>query len=247
MRVRTLSFLAAAAGLAIAGSAQASFHLVFSVTAEDESGNLLSAPFVRDLGDVNADNFSWSLANDGGPVSLGGAMLNDLRFDLHHDPVVGSNFNVTSGPVNTVFTINSAIVNFAEDCDLGRATAFIGVTDSATFGTPGNVVLTGLQPGGNAFQARYNAANTAFANLIPGLVYNGAGGGSTAFTGQSDPLNNFISLGGIANSINSQFKFSLSAFDRASGTSTFEVIPAPGSAALLALGGLAAARRRRSV
>ena len=44
--------------------------LWFSVTAQDESGNMLSAPFVRDLGDINAPSFSWSLSNDGGPFVL---------------------------------------------------------------------------------------------------------------------------------------------------------------------------------
>jgi hypothetical protein len=247
MRVRGSTLLAAAAGLVFAASAQASFTVLLEVRAENADTGAL-------LGEVNQvvtvvdgqHEYHWSLP---APMALGSATLNGLSFDLFSDPVVGSNFNVSSGVTNTTFTINSAIVSFADIADLGRASAFIGVTDSATFGTPGQVVMTGLQPGGNAFQARYNAGNTPFSNLVGSTTFNDPShpGFSDSLVGFSDPGNNFTPLGGFANSINSQFKFSLTSFDRASGTSTFEVIPAPGAAALLALGGLATARRRRSV
>ena len=51
---------------------------------------------------------------------------------------------------------------------------------------------------------------------------------------------------GAVSDISSRFSFTLSANDIASGTSIFTVvIPSPGSAALLGLGGLVAIRRRR--
>jgi hypothetical protein len=45
--------------------------------------------------------------------------------------------------------------------------------------------------------------------------------------------------------MSAQFSFMLSAFDAASGTSNYQIVPAPGALALLGLGGLAATRRRR--
>jgi MYXO-CTERM domain-containing protein len=45
--------------------------------------------------------------------------------------------------------------------------------------------------------------------------------------------------------MSARYRFSLTANDEASGTSSFEIVPAPGAIALLGMGGLLAARRRR--
>ena len=42
-----------------------------------------------------------------------------------------------------------------------------------------------------------------------------------------------------------QFSFTLSALDLASGTSTYEIVPAPGALALLGMGLVGVRRRRR--
>jgi uncharacterized protein (TIGR03382 family) len=85
-----------------------------------------------------------------------------------------------------------------------------------------------------------------FVNLISGGTVGVAPGGSTSFTGNNASFPGYDALpGGSADDMQSQFKFSLSRFDRAVGTSTYEIIPAPGAAAMLGLAGLFAGRRRR--
>ncbi len=184
----------------------------------------------------------WMIGSGADAVSVHG-----LQFGFIEDPQVTASFNVSSGVVNTSFTINSSFLSFPTiNGAVGIASAFIGVTDSAAFGDIGSVTLAGLQPGGNAFSARYNGSSQTFANLITGGTVGVAAGGSAAFVGQNPSFPNYDSLGVSATDMQSQFRFTLSRFDRASGTSTFEIIPAPSAAALLGLGGLVAARRRRA-
>lgn len=195
------------------------------------------------FGTLNGASTSpWVIGNGAEAVAVHG-----LQFGFIEDPQVTASFNVSSGVVNTSFTINSSFLSFPTISNaVGIASAFIGVTDSATFGNVGSVSLIGLQPGGAAFSARYNGSTQTFANLITGGTVGVAPGGSVAFVGQNPSFPNYDALGAAADDMQSQFRFTLSAFDRASGTSTFEIIPAPGAAALLGLGGLVAARRRRA-
>lgn len=181
-------------------------------------------------------------------VDIGsGVKVHGIDFGWMFDPVVTANFNVSSGPVNATFTINSSFLSFPTiPGAYGKASAFIGVTDSATFGDVGSVTLTGLQAGGNAFSARYNGNTQTFIDLISGGTFGVGAGGSMPFVGQNGAFPGYEALGSSASDMQSQFKFNLSRFDRASGTSFFEIVPAPGSAAVLGLGGLLAARRRRA-
>jgi hypothetical protein len=171
-----------------------------------------------------------------------------VSFSWAHDPAVNANFNVTAGISNTTFTVNSSFVSFGTiNPAIGLATAAVGVTDSATFGDVGAITLVGLQPGGNLFSARFNGSSQTFADLILGSTVGVAPGGSTSFTGNNASFPGYDALpGGSADDMQSQFKFTLSRFDRASGTSTFEIIPAPGAAAMFGIAGLLAGRRRRS-
>lgn len=195
------------------------------------------------FGTLNGTSSSpWVIGSGVDAVSVHG-----LQFGFIEDPQVTASFNVSAGVVNTAFTINSSFLSFPTiNGAIGIASAFIGVTDSAAFGDIGSVSLNGLQPGGNAFSARYNGNTQTFVNLISGGTVGVAPGGSVAFVGQNPSFPNYDSLGSAASDMQSQFRFTLSRFDRASGTSTFEIIPAPGAAALLGLGGLVAARRRRA-
>jgi hypothetical protein len=248
MRVRNGLWLAAAAGAVMtASSANAAFQAFIQIIAERDG---VTSDHTFDMGVQEGSEFHWSwgalTGDNSSPLIFGnGAQIHGASLDLHADPLVSANFNVAASFSNTTFTINSAIVNHpSEPSNVGRASAFIGVTDSALAGDIGSVSLTGLQPGAKAYQAVFNGS-TVFTNLLSSFS---GGAGSSAQTettaGFLDPA--YLPLGGVATSIQSQFKFSLSRFDRASGTSTFEVIPAPGAASLLALGGLVAARRRRS-
>jgi MYXO-CTERM domain-containing protein len=177
-----------------------------------------------------------------------GIAVHGVQFSWQHDPVVTATFNVSSGITNSSFTINSSILDFSSISDaVGRATAAITVTDSATFGARGSVSLAGLY-GGKAYAALYNTTSDTFVNLLTGGTVTVPQGTTYSFSEAtalySDP--NYLPVGTSVDEIKSQFKFTLSAGDRAAGTSAFEIIPAPGAATLLGLGGLLAARRRRA-
>ncbi len=199
---------------------------------------------------------SWGVLNGNNPnaIQFGNdpdpeknVRVHGVNFGWIFDPVVTANFNVSSGLTNTTFTINSSFLSFPTiPGAVGVASAFIGVTDSASGLGSGTVTLAGLQPGGTAFSARYNGNTQTFVNLITGGTVGVTPGGSVSFVGANPAFPNYEPLGSSASDMQSQFRFTLSAFDRAAGTSTFEIIPAPGAAALLGLGGLLAARRRRN-
>lgn len=258
MRVRSALSMVAAAGLiGIAMPAQADFLAFIEVSVQnlDDNGNPIgqASNQLFDMGVVTGDTFDWSWGNLNGtntsPLTLSnGATIHGLSLSLIADPVVSSSFNVAAGPMNSVITINSAIVNHPGfPSDVGRASAFIGITDSlnSPLADQGQISFVGLH-GGKAFRPIFNGSSV-FQDLItgPGNVAV-IPGTSTPFIEETSPTGVYLPLGGTATSIQSQFLFSLSRFDRASGTSTFEVIPAPGAMALLGLGGLVAARRRRA-
>lgn len=175
-----------------------------------------------------------------------------FRIGIREDPMVVANFNVAAGIMNTNFTVTSSLVSGFGTILNGDAiaSAAISVTDSATFGDVGFVSLTGLQPGSNAYSARFNNASTpvTFVDLISSGSFSGIPAGSTrVFDGASAGFPLYQVVPGAVTDIQSQFSFTLSRFDRAAGTSTFEIIPAPGAIGLLTLGGLVAGRRRRTV
>lgn len=254
MRVRTVSLLVAAAGMLAASTANADLLGMVSVKAfnADTNGQIGDAFTAQVTGEWVNGHLIWnwsgeaSFGSDSNPNN--NAKLTEIGLDLFADPIVNSNFNVSAGAFNTTFVIDSVILAFptigAAEA-YGRASAQIGVTASVGLGAPG-VTLTGLQSGGTAYAAYFNAppsptgpSGSLFSNLITG----GFSAGSTSYTASTGL--GYLPLGVDANDISSQFRFSLSAFDRAAGSSTFEVIPAPGTLALLGLGGLVAGRRRR--
>lgn len=192
-------------------------------------------------GSLTGENSSpWILGN--------GVAVHGVSFGWLADPQVTANFNVAAGISNTTFTVNSSFLSFGTiNPAVGYATAAIGITDSSFAGDIGSITLTGLQPGARAFSARYNGSSQTFADLIAGGSFSVAPGGSQALTGNNASFPGYDPVpGGSASDMQSQFKFSLSRFDRAVGTSTFEIVPAPGAAALLGLGGLIIGRRRRA-
>lgn len=187
---------------------------------------------------VNATPRSWG---------DGLAMVHGVGVAFREDPQVQLNFNVASGFTNMTFTVNSSIVSFFPLINpTGYASAFVGLTDSGAIGTPGSITFTGLQGGNQAYASRYNPTQTTFANLITGGTFAVGNGGSTSMTDNFGSFGSQMPITGAVNEIRSQYRFTLSAGDRASGTSVFEVTPAPSSVALLGLGSLLAARRRRS-
>jgi len=232
--------LALVAGSAMTGTASADISaVVFNITATTPSG---SYPFevMLDPSDVdeNGDYF-WNL---GGPVGINdetGAQvfeLQDASINIFADPSVSLNFNVLASQQNTVFSVNSAMLSFAALPNaIGRATAAVVVTDlngdGATF-TP---------TGAGAYSSFYNGSN-GFQDLIGNVVT--AAPHSTGTSDETFPTTGFANIGTTLTDISSDWNFTLSAGDLASGTSNFEVIPAPAST-VLGLIALAGLRRRR--
>jgi uncharacterized protein (TIGR03382 family) len=201
-------------------------------------------------------SYSWGVTNGTNPNAWvlnpsdpsESPRVEGVSFSWQHDPAVNANFNVTAGVSNTTFTVNSTFLSFGTiNPATALASAAVGVTDSATFGDVGTITLVGLEPGGNLYTARFNSDSGTFVNLIPGSTVGVAPGGSTSFSGNNASFPGYDPLpGGTASDMDSQFKFTLSRFDRATGTSTYEITPAPGAAALIGLAGLFAGRRRRA-
>jgi len=240
-----------------AGGISASVGIIAQVesVAPDQNGNLISHIWQTPVTPGTSGGATWGDMNDDGTTLFefypGGPAVHGVSFAWNHDPLVSSSFNVSAGPANTPFTVNSALLSFSTiPIAYGTASAAVSVTDSATFGDVGSFTFTGQQPGGNSFAARYNGPiagpNTTFVNLLPGFAGSGIGGFTQTASGANPSFPAPDAVAGSPSDMHSQFKFALSRFDRASGTSTFEIVPAPGSAALLGLGGLIAGRRRRN-
>jgi len=237
----TLKRGALASVVLAAGSASADISsVIFTITAEVNS-NSYSWDAQLDPGGVDANgNYYWQLAN---PVEVYDG--SDLIFELGSatitiiaDPMVSLNFQVLAGQQNTVFTIDSANLSFTPFGGvIGRATAAVSVTDLNGDGA----TFTPWGPG--AYRARYNGASSTFQNLIGAPIVAPAFG--SASSSDTFPGVGYAPIPGVISDIESAWRFTLSAGDLASGTSEFEVIPAPASATLLGLGALAAMRRRR--
>lgn len=237
----TMKRAALATVMLAAGTASADISsVVFTITAEVNS-NSYSWDAQLDPGGVDANgNYFWELAN---PVEVRDG--NDLIFSLGEasitiiaDPMVSLNFQVLAGQQNTVFTIDSANLSFAPfGSAIGRATAAVSVTDLNGDGA----TFTPWGPG--AYRSMYNSASSTFQNLIAAPIVAPAFG--SASSSDTFPGVGYAPIPGVISDIESAWRFTLSAGDLAAGTSEFEVIPAPASAALMGLGTLAAMRRRR--
>ncbi len=154
-------------------------------------------------------------------------------------------FTFFAGTSDTHFTVDSALFNIAPILnEAGRATAGYSITDSDNDG----VTMTGNNPGGGAFSARYNGqapGGTTFAELIAGP--RSAGPGQTASGNESTPpgAGQFLPIATDVNNMSDRWDFTLSSLDQVGVTSAWFVVPSPGALSLLGLAGLSLARRNR--
>ena len=155
---------------------------------------------------------------------------------------VAVNFLVTSGAAGANFVVTSAPLTFFMPNAVGRATAGTTVTDNGGDGAG----LFGNFSDNSVFRSYYNDAGSAatgasFATLVPGIS---GGSGSTIISVQNFPDElvtfsgvdeNNVLLGSVS-SMSSQWRFGVAPNNSAAGTSSFELIPEPGSSLLWIFG-----------
>ncbi len=227
--------LAAAVVLAAGSTAMADANEAFRVDAVSDTG---SGSFVVNWedGTWSGDVWTYELANS---VDLGAGVVQEATIIVSNGnrssgQTVSLNFNVAAGAANTVFDVSSGLANVNLSTATGIASAAITLTDTLGDGA------TMSPDGASIYSAMYNGApGTLFAGLLSNAITAGSFSTVTA-----DGSFGSAALAGAVTDISSQWTFAVSAFDVASGTSVFTVVPAPGSIALLGLTGLAIRRRR---
>jgi hypothetical protein len=226
--------VAAVAMVAMAGSLQADMIITVQCTAGS-----LSATQAIPL-EYNVATADWRMSNPidimVGSVQL--ATVNSLSIQSDSDPSVNLLFGVAAGATNTTFDIQSAVVSFSS---LTNPQAYASAAVTLTSDSNGET-LTGLFDGGKTYQARYNGTSV-YASLVDGFSISG---NQSVTDGDREPTNGTELISDTLSSIQSEFNFTLSAQEQASGTSRFEVTPEPATLSLLALGGLALVRRRKA-
>ncbi|HZW09425.1 MAG TPA: hypothetical protein VFF69_05930 [Phycisphaerales bacterium] len=193
----------------------------------------------------NDGNFFWRMNEDVQITSDDGRVLATLSrasVNIFADPVINMNFNVQAANQNTVFTVSSGLLSFPTiNGAVGAASAGVTVTDVNGDGA------TLAPDGSEIYRAHYNGqipGGTLFTTLLESPVSAGAFQSASA-TDEYPGGGNFVAIGDPVTSMSARWSFTVSAFDMASGSSTFIVVPAPAGAAVLGLAGLAIARRRR--
>lgn len=244
-----IALIGAAALASLVGIAQAEIsNTVLSIGVSWDGGSttweLDRSQLVQDPND--AGHFWWELEDDifiaDGIELRRGSGEGRTRIEIFEDPEVIVNFNVFSTQQNSVFTVNSALVSFAQiNNPVGVASAAVSVTDLS--GNGATFTPNGL--GGQAYTAFYNApGNTEFAQLLNSplttLPF------STNSYSQDFPIAGTLPIVGGVEDISARWTFTLSQNALATGTSVFTVvIPTPASGLLLGMGLICAGRRRR--
>jgi hypothetical protein len=256
-----LGCIAAAIGMGAPAALAGGFsYETFFVSAKTGSGDQGFFLLTIDHGDYDplSGTYDWSVPE---AIEIRDVFSNELiatimSAEIHYalggpagpqpgggNPIVNLDFAIQADDELTEITVTSALLDFdtingAE----GRSSAGITVTDLLGDGA----AMNGLQPDGNMYTAQYNGlapGGTQFTSFFDTLEASDFGSNSTS--AESAPGGAFLPIGDPVNNMSSQFNFSLTPFDLASGTSTWEIVPAPGAIALLALGGLVGTRRRR--
>ncbi len=191
--------------------------VTISVTAGSDSG------FYEVELPSSADPLDWSLSQPVEVLNASGdslAHIASLSFELNGDPAVSLNFSITAGSSPTLITISSSTISFTPIINAQAfATAALTVTDFNGNGA----TATGTFAGAKAYEARYNGSGV-FADLVSPVV---AGMNASNIGTERFPITGNAGIGPMVSTIESQFSFTLSAHDSASGTSRFNVIPGP--------------------
>ncbi|MEM1072048.1 MAG: hypothetical protein AAGB48_11090 [Planctomycetota bacterium] len=227
--------------IACAGTASADIDvMVFTITATNADGSAYFSHMIEANQASGNIDFDWNLngltelrdENNGMLV----AELQQASVNIIADPEVAVGFTAFAPTQQTTFNVQSTILSFTQISAanaVGQASASITLND---FSGDGQVTFT---PGaGGAYEAQLNNRSVIFDTLFDA----GPIVGTNVF---NDDTGGLAPLGIAVTSISAEWNFTVSSGDLVSGSSLFRVIPAPGSAALLGLGGLVASRRRR--
>jgi uncharacterized protein (TIGR03382 family) len=249
-RILTASALAI---VALTSSAQAGLTFYCNIAATSSSGTANWTSAATPVFDANGvATWVWEPVGGRNMVDSSNgntvATIRSVNATYVADPIVNLGFFVQAGSIDTTFTITSGILSFSPiTSPVARATAGLTLTDGDANDTAS---LIGGFSGGHAYQAYVNAINSGnlgsvFAAL---LAFPGSGPLTTLNTqtaASTAGFPSYLPVGTTAFSMASQFSFTLSANDLASGTSSFVLIPGPGAAALLGMGMVVVGRRRR--
>ena len=172
------------------------------------------------------------------------AKVNELESPSDSDPIANLYFDVQAESTDTTFTISSSVVNFSAITNpQAVASSSLTLTDDEGDGA----TLTGLEIGGKAYRAIYNGSvSWAYLNSN----YSFADSFDSQTENDRNPASGFTVIPDTLSSIQSEYSFTLSANDEASGTSTFSVQPVPEPLTMIAVGmgiaGLGGYVRRRT-
>jgi hypothetical protein len=235
--------MVAGVGASVASADLSTDVFVLGATVNGQSGSYVVS--VEDGAFDNEGNFFWTLESEVQIFGADGSVLATLSaasLVVFQDPIINMNFNVQAANQNTAFSVTSGLLSFPQIASpVGMASAGVTVTDINGNGAT-------LSPDGpGLYASQYNGdypGGTLFADLLGAPVLAGpfqTGSASDEFPGGGS----FSAIGVPVESMSAAWTFTLSAFDMASGTSTFVVVPAPAGLGVLGLAGLAIARRRR--
>jgi hypothetical protein len=187
---------------------------------------------------IDSDKASWSLPS---PLSIYSstnpelllATVNGLSLSYDTDPFVSLGFNVVSGGAPTNFSISSAVVPLVPTITNGLAFATAGVTVTENPPFDG-ASMNGLFAGAKAYEARFNGGGSIFADLVSPVIVPAFGITGTGTEKFPPGIGTTVVIPGLVFNIESQFNFTLSANDQASGTSIFNIVPEPSTIVLAA-------------
>lgn len=237
-------FAAAAGTLALGAAASAQLsdpYLLVRATNAGGTGTFMVPLANTSPGPNGSTTFSLGAPEDifDGPnlIATVTQLTSTVRPNAGAQPnTISLSFTFFAGSTDTTFEVLSTIFTFDPiDNTAARATAGITITDSDGNGASSTGTIDGAH-----YSARYGA-NT-FANLLSDTVTAGMGGSNT--DDDRSPTTGFTPIAG-ATEMNAVWGFTLSANDQVGVTSSYFIVPAPGALALLGLGGLTIARRRR--